>query len=87
MYPYLQIFGIELPSYGVVTTFGVLLGLLVAVLRRHVLGLKGEDVLYAGLYAAIGVFVGASLLHALINIPHMIEHADMIRTDFMVGLV
>lgn len=83
MYPYLHILGFELPSYGVVTTFGVFLGLIIAVLRRRVMGLKGEDIFYSGLYAAIGVFVGASLLHAVINIPHMIEHADMIRTDFL----
>ena len=75
MLPYINIFGFELPTYGLIIFIGIVIGTILAVFHFSKFNnLKKEDVLYAILYGVIGLGIGAKLLYILTNIPFLIEN-------------
>lgn len=69
MFPYFTIFGKDIPMYGVMALIGaVLLVLLSQFLAKKRGKVKGEDIFYMLLYAAIGVLIGAKLLYLLVSV-------------------
>lgn len=85
MRPFINVFGIGIPSYGLLNALGISAGIVIAVLRAE--HNKREDVFYCCLFGVIGVGVGAAALHFLINIPLLISTAELIgREGFFVWL-
>lgn len=81
MLPYINVFGFELATYGVIIFIGLVIGSLVAVFCFSKFNnLKKDDVLYAILYGIIGLGIGAKLLYLLTNIPILVEsyHTGML---------
>ncbi len=75
MFPYIRLGPLTLGTYGVLIVLGFALGVLVAVLRRKLYGLGAEDILYAMLFAGIGIGVGGKLLFLLTALPDLIQNA------------
>ena len=75
MLPYINIFGFDLPTYGLIIFIGIVIGTIIAVFHFSKFNnIKKEDVLYAILYGVIGLGIGAKLLYILTNIPFLIEN-------------
>ncbi len=75
MLPIINIFGHEIATYGICAIIGMSLGIIVAVYYFSKFNnLKREDVLYAGLFALIGVGIGAKLLYVITEIPSIIQN-------------
>lgn len=78
MFPYIKLGPLTLGSYGVLIVIGFALGVFVAVMRRKLYGLEAEDILYAMLFAGIGIGVGGKLLFLLTALPDLIQNAGEI---------
>ena len=75
MLPTINIFGFEVASYGLIIFIGIVIGGIIAIQYFSKFNeLKKDDVLFAILYAVIGVGIGAKLLYILTNIPFLIDN-------------
>lgn len=83
MFPYLEFFGRQLPSYGVLGVTGVVLGLILAVLRCKRLDLDREYCAYLYVFGAIGAVVGAKLLYLLTVLPGVLQDFPLLWQDPM----
>lgn len=72
MFPYVEFLGRTLPSYGVLGTAGVVLGLLLAVLCCKRFGLDRENCAYLYVFGAVGAVVGAKVLYLLTVLPALL---------------
>lgn len=80
MYPSIRLFGkLDLPLYGPCFFIGFALALIISLkitkkgLRRGILsGMEHNDILYASLYAIIGIGIGAKLFFFLSRLPKVI---------------
>ncbi len=76
MFPYLNIFGQSVPSYGILTMLGVgAAGIYLLLVNRH--GRCGklptEDIVYIALLACVGVIVGGKILYVAVSLPQLVE--------------
>ena len=75
MLPYINMFGFEVATYGLIIFIGIFIGAIISIQYFSKFNnLKKDDVLFAILYAVIGVGIGAKLLYILTNIPFLIEN-------------
>lgn len=81
MQPYINIFGRNIGTYGIVGIIGFGLGLLVVLYLCKYYKIKRDDAFYCFLYAAIGVLIGAKLLYFITNIPTIISNWDELIHD------
>ena len=59
MHPFVDILGLTIPTYGLCLVCGVLLAGLIALALGRRCHAKNEDVIFCGMYAAIGALIGA----------------------------
>ncbi len=78
MHPFFNLFGLNLPAYGLMILVGVGAGTGVVMLRRKRFGLQREDALFLIALAVAGAIVGAKLLYILVNIPWFIQHWELV---------
>lgn len=76
MLPYIQIFGYNIPLYGVCITFGIVLAIVVVVLRSSSMGVKKEDTFYSCLLASLGLIIGGKLLYLITIVPSIASNWD-----------
>ena len=81
MLPYLHLFGLSVPMYGVLILLGLVLGVLFAVFRAKLLELKREDVFFSCLFAVIGLVVGGKLLYVATMVPWLMQHAELLASS------
>ena len=75
MLPYINIFGYNIATYGLIIFIGIFIGAIISVFYfTKFFSIKKEDVFYCILYAVIGLGVGAKLLYIITNIPFLIEN-------------
>ena len=75
MLPYINIFGFQIPSYGLLIFIGVAIGAIIAIKYfAKFFDVPKEDVFYAILYGIIGVIIGAKLLYIITNIPFLVSN-------------
>lgn len=81
MLPYINIFGKQIATYGLIIVFGIIIGSIVAILYFSKFNkIKKDDVLYSILYGIIGIVVGAKILYLLTNIQLLIRSKDIVST-------
>lgn len=83
MFPYLELFGRQLPSYGVLGVTGVVLGLILAVLCCKRLELDREYCAYLYVFGAVGAVVGAKLLYLLTVLPELLRDFPLLWQEPM----
>lgn len=76
MLPFVDIFGLTVPTYGLLGVLGFLLGLLQIILRAPRFGLSRDDAVYVYVFAAVGGMAGAKLVYIFTVLP---ELASLIR--------
>lgn len=74
MFPYIQLFGRQLGSYGLLILLGAYIGVALAVFFPYDKSLARDDILYASLFATIGVVVGGKILYIISLIPTLVRH-------------
>lgn len=78
MYPSLFIGDFELPLYGLLAIFGMIVAVSSAVYLSPRCGLPRQDVVFSSVYVMIGIIIGAKLLYFITVLPNIIRHADLI---------
>ena len=75
MLPYINIFGYNIATYGLIIFIGIFIGSIISLFYfTKFFSIKKEDVFYCILYAVIGLGIGAKLLYIITNIPFLIEN-------------
>lgn len=75
MLPYINIFGYEIATYGLIIFIGIFIGAIISIFYfSKFFSVKKEDIFYCILYAVIVLGIGAKLLYIITNIPFLIEN-------------
>lgn len=74
MLPYVEIFGKNVPMYGLMMLAGGAVAVLLACIRGGRRGLDRLDIVMAAIFALFGGLLGAKVLFIITDIPNMIEH-------------
>ncbi len=77
MLPFINIFGLQLPMYGLLAMVGMVLGVLAAISLASKYGVAKVDVLFASFYCAIGLLLGSKLLYFITLLPKFIANFDV----------
>jgi len=76
MHPYFNMFGREIPSFGIMVLIGIAAGGLVVLLNCKINRVKALDPLLTACMAFAGAAIGSKLLKPLIKIPDIIINWD-----------
>ncbi len=88
MLPYIEIFGKQIPMYGVCFIVGMLLAVFVAwLLTKKYQEVPIIDVACSAIYAGIGALVGAKLLFIIVNFGLIIDGTLTLLQAFQGGFV
>lgn len=80
MLPYVTLFGkLQIPLYGPIFVIGFLLALLIAIKISPQYSVARDDMLYASIFGAIGLLVGAKLLYFITKLPAIIRNFDKVK--------
>ena len=75
MLPSIHLFGmVDLPMYGTIFISAFLIAVLIARKVAPPHGVPKEDVVYAAIYGAIGLGIGAKLMYFISKLPQIIKH-------------
>jgi len=77
MYPYINVFGQTIPSFGLVISVGIGVGLLLIYLNCLLRREKAMDPILTAILSVVGAFVGAALLRPITRIPDLIINWEM----------
>ena len=77
----IEIGGIELPVYGLVSMVGFVLGIVVACIIAKKSPIPKQDVVFASFYCGMGLLVGAKLLYFITVLPKIITHIDLLFAE------
>lgn len=77
MHPFIDIFGFQLPVYGMLALAAFGISLLVAIQFAKIYGLPRPDLLFASVYMVIGIIIGSKLMFFLTYIPKLIKNFDV----------
>lgn len=72
MLPYIKVFGIQLPVYGLISIVGLLVAGVVVIKISKKRNTDKYDLMYIAVAAAVGLFIGAHLLYAVTRIEDII---------------
>ena len=87
MLPIISIYGITLPSYGLMIVLGVIVGLLVIIkFFSKYYTISKEDIIYALIYGLIGAIIGSKILYLLTNIKLLLNNIDNI-VQILLGML
>lgn len=82
MLPEFSLFGLTIPTYGLIAVVGALLAILFIWFRSPKLGIKRDDAVYVMVMGGIGAIIGAKLLYILTVLPEFIRDLPLIGTNF-----
>ncbi len=74
MLPFLNVFGLELPMYGLMMMAGAFFSILFACLKARKRGMDPMDILLCAIFCFVVGLLGAKALFIITEIPHYIEH-------------
>ena len=87
MLPFINIFGVSIPMYGLMITAGAGLGALVAIYLPCKKNIPRQDLFFSFCYAAIGAFVGAKLLYLITIVPELFFSGSAPKITFELVIV
>jgi len=71
MYPFLTIFGQQIPTFSLMGIFGVVIATFVAGFRAKRYDLTRWDLVNIAAIAGIGIVLGSAIMFAIVNIPNI----------------
>lgn len=84
MLPTITVFGKTIAMYGLMITLGIIIGVMIALLRRKKYNISKDDIVFSSCYAGIGLVVGAKLLYIITIVPAIIENWNIIISDIRI---
>lgn len=78
MYPYIEFFGREFTSYGIMAGLGCIVVFAIALVRSKKLGSSWDDQLFFLGFILVGAIVGAKVLYQLQHISELWEYGSLI---------
>ncbi|MBR4344410.1 MAG: prolipoprotein diacylglyceryl transferase [Lachnospiraceae bacterium] len=77
MFPSIHIGSFELPLYGMMFLIGFFLAILMIRRLAPKVGVGKDDALFAAIYGAIGLLIGAKILYFITKLPSIIKYFDI----------
>lgn len=71
----------SLPTYGLMAVIGFLAAIFVATTLSNKCGMPKMDIVFAAIYCAVGVIIGAKLLYFITVLPNIIKHIELLSTS------
>lgn len=81
MFPYLHIFGKDIPLYSLMALTGLAFALGYILLRYKKSGLSRDDSIFALIYGAAGALAGAKILSILTMLPQIIRNIGLLQSN------
>lgn len=69
MYPYFNLFGVNISSYAIMAAIGIVISIAVLILNCKRFHADFDDSIYIYAFSLIGIFLGARILFVIIEIP------------------
>lgn len=73
MYPIIEIFGLQLSTYGIFTAVGLILMGFVAIKLSGKYNIKIEDIIIGEIFALMGALIGAKILYGITSLDVIID--------------
>ena len=88
MLPYINIFGLEIPMYGLLIAIGTLIGFFILFKTSKYRGLTEDDSYYCAIWCAVGGLLGAKLLYIIVEFDQLLaDPAGFLSSIITGGLV
>lgn len=87
MHPYLHVFGLSIPSFGVMMLLGILAVFALLYATRRRVPFTEDDLLTMAIYAIIGGFVGAKVLYWIVELDRIVADPHFILESLTSGFV
>lgn len=87
MHPYLHVFGLSIPSFGVMMLLGILAAFALLYATRRRVPFTEDDLLTMAIYAIIGGFVGAKVLYWIVELDRIVADPHFILESLTSGFV
>jgi phosphatidylglycerol:prolipoprotein diacylglycerol transferase len=88
MHPYFNLFGLDIPAYGIMLVLGVAAGLILAVTTScKKYGVGRNDLCFFAVYALIGALIGSKLLYIIVELPRIISNPNILLSFITGGSV
>ncbi|MBQ3073856.1 MAG: prolipoprotein diacylglyceryl transferase [Ruminococcus sp.] len=72
MYPYIDLFGLEIPTYGLISIMGAVLAFFIGLFLAKKRSVNKDELLSVTLFGVLGMFIGAHLLYGLTRVEDII---------------
>ena len=79
MHPILHLGPVEIPSYGTIIFFGLVIGTVIATFMAKKYNLLKLDIVLSTILATVGLLIGAKLIYILTVIPEIVQQFDYVR--------
>lgn len=87
MHPFIEFWGITIPTYGICCVIGLALAMLLLLYTHKKRGLSRQDAYYCAIFAIIGGFIGAKLMFLIVELPTIIENPSFLKSAILGGFV
>lgn len=78
MHPLLKLGDFFIPTYGIMAVLGFGLALLLYIHTSKQYQIPKADVVYASIYALVGILIGAKAVYFLTKLPKALRHLDLL---------
>jgi len=87
MCPYLNLFGLTIPVFGLMMSLGMLAGIGLLLYTRHYRGFSEDDVMSAALWAILCGLLGAEILYWITELKDILENPRIFLSMLAQGFV
>ena len=82
MYPYIEIFGRSIPTYGLCAGAGFIAAIIYIKIAERAKREMEADIELAAIYSVIGMFIGAKLLYIITALPDLVQDIKAAELTF-----
>ncbi|MBD5135239.1 MAG: prolipoprotein diacylglyceryl transferase [Lachnospiraceae bacterium] len=86
MLPIINIGSFPIPVYGTLIAFSYIIGTILISFRANIYGYSKGNIYISSILAAIGMIVGAKLLHFITVIPVLIKNRDAVHSSLLYAI-
>ena len=72
MYPYINVFSLEIPTYGLISVFGAVLAYFIGMFLSKRRNVSKDELLSVTLFGVLGMFIGSHLLYGITRIDDIV---------------
>ena len=87
MHPYIHLFGLSIPTFGVMMLLGMVAAFVLLYFNRRQVPFSEDDLLTMAIWAIIGGFLGAKALYWIVELDRIIADPHFILESLTSGFV